>query len=123
MAQDLMEKIKACKTPEELLALVRENQLEMTDTQAEDIFSKLNQANGELSDQELGDVFGGTGLEPTPYEPRLDGYFSCAQCRSSQWGVLRVSKLGLMVVQCRHCGHQQQVLVPMEFMDNMIPDL
>lgn len=59
MTQELIQKAKACKTPEELLALAQENGVEMTEEQAKDYFAKLNPANGEICDEELSNVSGG----------------------------------------------------------------
>ena len=58
-------KAKAAKSAEELLALAKENGMEMTDDEAKKYFSDLHK-EGELSDDELDNVSGGCGGDPTP---------------------------------------------------------
>lgn len=43
----------------ELLALAKENGIEMTEEQAKEYFAKLNTKTGELADDELDNVSGG----------------------------------------------------------------
>lgn len=64
---ELIEKAKTLKSVEELLALARENSVEMDVREAEVYFARLNPAAGELSDDELGDVSGG-GCSDSEYE-------------------------------------------------------
>ena len=54
----MMEKAKGAKSAEELLALAKENEIEMTAEEAEETFAMLNRS-GELSDEELANVSGG----------------------------------------------------------------
>ena len=56
---EMMEKAKNAKNAEELLALAKENNVEMTAEEATAFFAKLNPTCGELSDDELEDVAGG----------------------------------------------------------------
>lgn len=56
--QELMEKAKEAKTPEELLALAKEADMELSPQEAEETFALLNK-KGELSDEELDNVAGG----------------------------------------------------------------
>ena len=56
--KDLMEKAQTAKTPEELLALAKEMEVEMSSQEAEETFALLNK-KGELSDEELDNVAGG----------------------------------------------------------------
>lgn len=55
----LIENAKKAKTPEELLKLAKENGVVLTDEEAKTYFAKLNSKEGELADDELGDVAGG----------------------------------------------------------------
>ena len=55
---ELIAKAKAAKSAEELLALAKENNVEMTEEQAKIYFEQLN-ANGTVSDEELDAVVGG----------------------------------------------------------------
>jgi len=56
--QEQLEAAKAVKTPEELIALAKENGAEITREQAERF---LNPSFGKLSDEELDNVAGGHG--------------------------------------------------------------
>ena len=56
---ELIEKAKSAKTPEELMALAKENGIEMTAESAKAYFEQLNPKTGELADEELDNVSGG----------------------------------------------------------------
>lgn len=56
---EFMEKVKKVKSAEELLALAKADNMEMTAEQAERYFLYLNPSDGELCDEELDNVFGG----------------------------------------------------------------
>ncbi len=58
MTNELIQKAKECKTAEELLALAKENGVEMTAEQAAQKFAAL-QNEGELADDELENASGG----------------------------------------------------------------
>ena len=60
LTPELIAKAKAAKSTEELLALAKENNVEMTEEQAKIYFEQLN-ANGTVSDDELDVVAGGCG--------------------------------------------------------------
>ena len=55
----MIEKAKAAKSAEELLALAKENNVEMTADEAKTCFAQLNPKSGELDDDELDAVAGG----------------------------------------------------------------
>ena len=57
--KELLSKAKEAKTPEELLALAKENGIEMTAEEAQKIFAQLHSQSGELADDELDNVSGG----------------------------------------------------------------
>ncbi len=59
MTPELLEKAKQVKTPEELLALAKENGMEPTPEEANTYFAMLNPQDGELNDDELDQVAGG----------------------------------------------------------------
>ena len=61
LTSELIAKAKAAKSAEELLALAKENGLELTEEEAKTYFAQLN-ANGALSDDELDAVAGGSFL-------------------------------------------------------------
>ena len=56
---ELIEKAKSAKTPEELMALAKENGMELTEESAKAYFEQLNPKTGELADEELNNVAGG----------------------------------------------------------------
>lgn len=55
---ELMQKANMAKTPEELLALAKENGMDITPEQAREYFARLHKT-GELEDDELENVAGG----------------------------------------------------------------
>ena len=55
---ELIREAKTAKSAEDLLALAKENNVEMTEEEAKTYFEQLN-ANGPVSDDELGAVAGG----------------------------------------------------------------
>ena len=57
-SQELIEKAKTAKTAEELLAMAKEENVELTEEQSAKAFAELNKT-GELSDEELDNVAGG----------------------------------------------------------------
>ena len=57
-SKELIEKAKTAKTAEELLAMAKEESIEMSAEQAAKAFAELNKT-GELSDEELDNVVGG----------------------------------------------------------------
>lgn len=59
LTYELIEKAKKVGTAEELLAMAKENGLELVQKEAETYFAKLNQSEGELSEEELDNVAGG----------------------------------------------------------------
>ena len=56
---ELIAKAKEAKTPDELMALAKENDMEMTEESAEAYYDLLHPQNGEISDDELDNVAGG----------------------------------------------------------------
>ena len=58
----LIEKAKTAKTAEELLAMAKAENIEMTAEEAAKVFAELHKT-GELSDEELDNVSGGCGDE------------------------------------------------------------
>jgi hypothetical protein len=56
---EMIEKAKAAKSVEELLALAKANNIDMTEDEAATYFAQLNPKSGELDDDELDAVAGG----------------------------------------------------------------
>lgn len=61
LTKELVAKAKEAKTPEELMALAKEDGIDMTEESAAVAFEQLNSKTGELSDSELDNVSGGCG--------------------------------------------------------------
>ena len=59
MNRELIAKAKATESPEELMALAKENDIELTEENAKAYFEQLNPPTGELSDDELDNIAGG----------------------------------------------------------------
>ena len=66
VSKELLEKAKAAKSAEELLALAKNEGIELTAEQAAKAFAELNKT-GELSDEELDNVSGGCGGRPPKF--------------------------------------------------------
>ena len=79
LTQELIEKAKQAKTPEEIAALAKEIGAEMTPEEANTYFAMLNPKTGELADDELEDVAGGRkcGTTYQDHRPVVTSYNSC----------------------------------------------
>ena len=111
-SNDLITKAKEAKTPEELLALAKENGTELTEAEAKAYFDRLHPQTGELSDDELDNVAGGGCGGDTYYEACMaDGYcltdYICDRCGSRgiivRNGDLRCSGCLASGPRCRNC--------------------
>lgn len=56
---ELLEKAKVAKSAAELIAIAKENGVDITNEEAASCFSKLNPKSGDISDEELTNVAGG----------------------------------------------------------------
>ena len=59
LTSEMIEKAKAAKSAEELIALAKDNGVEMTADEAATYFAQLNPKSGELDDDDLDAVAGG----------------------------------------------------------------
>ena len=59
--EELIAKLKEAKSTDEILALAKENGIELSEEKAKELFAELN-ASGELSDDDLDKVAGGIGF-------------------------------------------------------------
>ena len=66
VSKELLEKAKTAKSAEELLAMAKAENIELTEEQAAKAFAELNKM-GELSDEELDNVAGGGGGRPPKF--------------------------------------------------------
>ena len=70
VSKEPLEKAKQAKTAEELLAIAKAENVELTAEEAAKAFAELNKT-GETSDEELDNVAGGCGDPETPGEPKF----------------------------------------------------
>ena len=88
LTPELIAKAKAAKSADELLALAKANNVELTEEEAKTYFEQLN-ANGAVSDDELGAVAGG-------------GFLGLS-CPSEDEAEEKVVKGGTNARTCPHC--------------------
>jgi predicted ribosomally synthesized peptide with nif11-like leader len=81
LTPELIEKAKTAKSPEELIALAKENGTEMTEERAKKCFEHLHSEGSELTDDELNNVSGGCGDPVIDVDGWCDG-FICKTCGS-----------------------------------------
>ena len=80
---EMIEKAKAVKSAEELLALAKENNVEMTADEAATYFAQLNPKSGELNDDDLDSVAGGgcvDGESSHGKKVRITSLHACPKC-------------------------------------------
>ena len=112
---ELIAKAKEAKNAEELLALAKENNVELTEQEAKTYFEQLS-ANGALSDEELDLVSGGgcpeSESEPVETQPVLDTIkegdhvvvIDGSRCQCGSVAGVVVKRMHLLVVECRSCS-------------------
>ena len=102
--KELLAKAKEAKTPEELIALAKENGIEMTAEEAQKIFAQLHSQSGELADEELDNVSGGGCYAKDGYLMTTAGY----RCGAFE-EIERANAFGLMgtCIRCRHWDHDK----------------
>ena len=85
-SEELIEKAKQAKSVEELLALAKENGMEMTEEQATAYYAQLSPKSGELADDELDNVAGGgcsvkvSGHKYTVVSSGVSCFNGCYEC-------------------------------------------
>ena len=106
MKPEMIEKAKAAKSAEELLALAKESGVEMTADEAKTYFAQLGPKSGELSDDELDSVAGGACSRNLPYGTlvRVTSGKTCRSC-GTNIGVLEMGHGGFSdIIACEKCG-------------------
>ena len=102
MNGELIAKAKQAKTSEELMALAKENGFEMTEESAKAYFEQLNPKTGELADEELDNVAGGSCYASDGRMVISLGYvcrgFSCKKDGGRATGFICI------VPYCAECG-------------------
>ncbi|MDE5753178.1 MAG: Nif11-like leader peptide family RiPP precursor [Oscillospiraceae bacterium] len=96
LTPELIKKARQAKSPEELLALAKENGITLSEDEAKEYFERLN-GSGEISDEELDNVAGGGCLSfpkrcpkcgkgtivYNMYHPYIGGYHNfCNNCKT-----------------------------------------
>ena len=103
LTPELIEKAKNAKSAAELLALAKENDVEITEEEAKIYFDQLN-SNGSVSDEELDAVAGGGLFCPSDEEDSSEKEEKpvrwCPLC-----GGVGVAGANL-VYRCKKCAHQ-----------------
>ena len=86
--EKLLEKAKDAKNAEELVAIAKENGIELTAEEAKSYFAKLNSKTGELNDDELDNVAGGRKCGTIYYndQPVVSDLNSCEHYYNSYTG-------------------------------------
>ena len=99
---ELIEKAKSAKTPEELMALAKENGMELTEESAKAYLDLLHPQTGELSDDELDNVAGGDCHNGGRLVVSAMNY--CDEWRCKDDGSM--SYLNVLFVECNTCHRQ-----------------
>ena len=120
LTPELIEKAKAAKSAEELLALAKENGVELTEEEAKTYFEQIG-ASGAVSDDDLDAVSGGwdcpggddtsdskTGFTLGDKVKVIDGN-TCSQCGGvtgviSSYANGAGNSGGVLYVKCTRCG-------------------
>ena len=104
LTPELIAKAKAAKSAEELFALAKDNNVELTEAEAKTYFEQLS-ANGAVSDDELELVAGGCDLFSDKASKIVSGStfrfisgFKCPECQYPHFKYVNESQ-----VECRHC--------------------
>ena len=84
MNEEMITKAKEAKSVEELMALAKENGIELTEEDAKMYFEQLSAKKGELSDDELSDVSGG-GCETTVDGKKYTVVTNYCKCFTGQY--------------------------------------
>ena len=114
---ELIAKAKETKSVEELMALAKENDIEMTEENAEAYFNQFHPTSGELSDEELDNVAGGSCYAGDGRMVTSLGHvcheFSCKKDGSYAYGFICIvphcAECGAVANcgSCRHCSYEK----------------
>ena len=111
LTSEMIEKAKAAKSAEELIALAKDNGVEMTADEAATCFAQLNPKSGELNDDELDAVAGGACADSNDNDNPAVGVGdtvqitsgkNCSSCGSNM-GIAAKHKKGAYI-KCAQCG-------------------
>ena len=108
---EMIEKAKAAKSAEELIALAKDNGVEMTADEAATYFAQLNPKSGELDDDDLDTVAGGACADSNDNDNPAVGVGdtvqitsgkTCSSCGSNMGIATRLRKGAY--IKCAQCG-------------------
>ena len=109
LTPEMIEKAKTAKTVEELLAIAKENGVEMTADEAKIYFEQLNPKSGELDDDDLDNVAGGAcGNSNNSTAVKLGDTVSiisgaaCSSC-GSKIGIVSKGQRSVYI-ECKQCS-------------------
>ena len=103
---EMIEKAKAAKSAEDILALAKENNIEMTEDEAKTYFAQLSPKGGELADDELDGVAGGAcgGGVRVGDNVRVTSGETCPTCGGNVGTVKAVGAMSVGAVVCQNCS-------------------
>ena len=107
---ELLEKARAAKSAEELMALAKENGMEMTEEEAAAYFVQLNKS-GELSDEELDNVAGG-GCHKKDGRLVITMMHGCDEWACFRCGSKELYNALTSGMRCHVCGSAQMLSSP-----------
>ncbi len=96
---ELIEKAKQAKTPEELIAIAKENGTELTEESAKAYFAQLHKT-GELNDDELDNVAGG-GCRTKDGRMVVTVTHFCIYCITKEPGISQICS------HCKYCSYEK----------------
>lgn len=102
MDQEIIAKAKEAKSAEELLAMAKENGMELTEEEAEEYYDRLH-ASGELADDELDSVAGGSSWCTNTKCPRCDSK-NYHETDEIYYQRQQGTNVALHYLQCDDCG-------------------
>ena len=106
LTPEMIENAKSAKSAEELLALAKENNVEMPADEAATYFAQLNPKSGELSDDDLDAVAGGAcgSSVRAGDNVRVTSGETCQICGGNTGTVKSVGAFGVGAVVCHNCS-------------------
>ncbi len=121
LTPEMIEKAKAAKSAEELLALAKENNVEMTADEAKTYFAQLNPKSGELNDDELDAVAGGgcndiMGKGNYP-DVQITGSHSCPKCGSKIGYIATKRWEGAYFIFCKSCDTEIGLCLDIDYVE------
>jgi len=114
LTSEMIEKAKAAKSAEELIALAKDNGVEMTADEAATYFAQLNPKSGELDDDDLDAVAGGACADSNDNANPAVGVGDTVQVTSGETcsscgnniGIVSKKCRGGYYIKCKECKQQ-----------------